>query len=72
MITNKLFEYFPHSNNPTTSEHIARVVLLWVNNHFNDFESNLKLYEFLEKFNDHLQHHPTDVKSYNLFIVQQF
>ncbi|CAF1173023.1 unnamed protein product [Rotaria sordida] len=56
-ITNKLLENFHNTNNSTSSEHIARIVLSWVNNHFNDFESNSKLYEFLEKFDDFLQHH---------------
>jgi hypothetical protein len=44
-------------------EHIARVVLSWVNNHYNDFESNTKLYEFLEIFDERLQNHETEVKS---------
>jgi hypothetical protein len=50
------------------------VILSWVNNHYNDFESNTKLSEFLEKFDDYLQHHETEVKTkkillyFNLFI----
>ncbi|CAF0850292.1 unnamed protein product [Rotaria sp. Silwood1] len=57
IITNKLLENFHNTNNSTSPEHIARIVLSWVNNHYNDFESNTKLYEFLEKFHDCLQHH---------------
>ncbi|CAF5097521.1 unnamed protein product [Rotaria magnacalcarata] len=56
IIANKLFDYLLDSNDPTSSEHIARVVLSWVNNHYSDFESNPKLSEFLEKFDDYLQH----------------
>ena len=29
---------------------VTRVVLLWVNNHFNDFETETAMAEFLEKF----------------------
>ena len=57
IITTKLFENI-HSN---SYEHIARVILLWVNNHYNDFESNSKLNEFLEQFDDYLQHHEIEV-----------
>lgn len=31
-------------------DRITRVVLLWVNNHFVDFETNTKMMDFLEKF----------------------
>ncbi|CAF3043862.1 unnamed protein product [Rotaria sp. Silwood2] len=57
IVTNKLLEYFDQCKNSITCEHIARVVLSWVNNHFNDFETNIKLYEFLEIFDDRLQNH---------------
>ena len=33
---------------------VTRVVLLWVNNHFNDFETEPKMCEFLEKFEHYL------------------
>lgn len=29
---------------------VTRIVLLWVNNHFNDFEGNPSMTEFLEDF----------------------
>lgn len=29
---------------------VTRVVLLWVNNHFTDFETDPDMMEFLEKF----------------------
>lgn len=31
-------------------ERVARVIILWVNNHFTDFETDHKMMEFLEKF----------------------
>jgi Rap guanine nucleotide exchange factor 2 len=61
IITNKLLDSFHKNINSNSSEHIARVILSWVNNHYNDFESNNKLNEFLEKFDEYLQHHSTEV-----------
>lgn len=61
-ITEKLLQYFDDNINSMSCEHIARVVLSWVNNHYNDFETNTKLYEFLETFDDRLQNHETEVK----------
>ena len=34
---------------------VTRVVLLWVNNYYNDFESNPDMIEFLEAFEDFLE-----------------
>jgi len=62
IITNKLFDYLNKNINSTSCEHIARIILSWVNNHYNDFESNTKLNEFLEKFDEYLQNHETEVK----------
>ncbi len=61
-ITNKLLEFFDENIHSMSCEHIARVVLSWVNNHYNDFETNTKLYEFLEIFDDRLQNHETEVR----------
>ncbi|CDW53166.1 rap guanine nucleotide exchange factor 2 [Trichuris trichiura] len=36
-------------------EKVARLVLLWVNNHFNDFESSPKMMSLLEKFEASLE-----------------
>jgi hypothetical protein len=47
-------------------EHIARIVLAWVNNHYNDFETNTKLYEFLEIFDDRLQNHENEVNEIDI------
>ena len=63
-ITKKLFEIFNNNGDFICSEHITRVILTWVNNHYNDFESNQKLHEFLETFDEHLQNHATEVNSY--------
>ena len=38
---------------------LSRVVLLWVNDHFNDFETNADLCEFLEKFEDLMEQEVT-------------
>ncbi|XP_074649386.1 rap guanine nucleotide exchange factor 6-like isoform X2 [Tubulanus polymorphus] len=46
-VANKLQIWF---NDPNLRDRVTRVVLLWVNEHFNDFESNPELGEFLEKF----------------------
>ncbi|CAF0898116.1 unnamed protein product [Didymodactylos carnosus] len=56
-ITQKLLEWF---ESPQHSEKVARVVLSWVNNHFNDFESDPRLSEFLEIFDERLQHYETE------------
>uniref|UniRef100_M4A1C4 Rap guanine nucleotide exchange factor 6 n=1 Tax=Xiphophorus maculatus TaxID=8083 RepID=M4A1C4_XIPMA len=34
---------------------VTRIVLLWVNNHFNDFEGDLAMTRFLEEFEKHLE-----------------
>lgn len=34
---------------------VTRIVLLWVNNHFNDFEGNMAMTHFLEDFEKHLE-----------------
>ncbi|CAF0742965.1 unnamed protein product [Didymodactylos carnosus] len=57
LITNKLLEWFELSQH---REKVARIVLSWVNNHFNDFESNPKLSEFLEIFDERLQHYESE------------
>lgn len=36
-------------------ERVARVIILWVNNHFTDFETDSKMMEFLEKFEKSLE-----------------
>ena len=37
-------------NDPTVRDKVTRVVLLWVNNHFTDFETDPCMMEFLETF----------------------
>jgi Rap guanine nucleotide exchange factor 2 len=61
LISDKLLNVFNENTNFNACEHIARVILCWVNNHYTDFESNGKLGDFLEMFDGHLQNHETEV-----------
>lgn len=51
-IADKLIKWF---QNDSYRERITRVVLLWVNNHFNDFESDMDMTEFLQAFESALE-----------------
>ncbi|XP_060791811.1 rap guanine nucleotide exchange factor 6 isoform X3 [Neoarius graeffei] len=46
-VCNKLLEWFKVDSLRDT---VTRIVLLWVNNHFNDFEGNPSMTQFLEDF----------------------
>ncbi|XP_053504654.1 rap guanine nucleotide exchange factor 6 isoform X1 [Ictalurus furcatus] len=46
-VGNKLLEWFKMDN---LRDPVTRIVLLWVNNHFNDFEGNPSMTQFLEDF----------------------
>ncbi|KAM9450880.1 rap guanine nucleotide exchange factor 6 isoform 2-T3 [Clarias gariepinus] len=46
-VSTKLLEWFKVDNLRDT---VTRIVLLWVNNHFNDFEGNPSMTQFLEDF----------------------
>ncbi|KAJ4929513.1 hypothetical protein JOQ06_018537 [Pogonophryne albipinna] len=48
----KLLEWFYMDNLRDT---VTRIVLLWVNNHFNDFEGDPAMTRFLEDFERHLE-----------------
>ncbi|XP_039769747.1 rap guanine nucleotide exchange factor 2 isoform X9 [Ornithorhynchus anatinus] len=48
----KLLEWF---NDPSLRDKVTRVVLLWVNNHFNDFEGDPAMTQFLEEFENNLE-----------------
>ncbi|XP_062392031.1 rap guanine nucleotide exchange factor 6 isoform X2 [Sardina pilchardus] len=48
----KLLEWFKMD---TLRDTVTRIVLLWVNNHFNDFEGNPEMTHFLEDFEKHLE-----------------
>ncbi|XP_053111180.1 rap guanine nucleotide exchange factor 2 isoform X5 [Hemicordylus capensis] len=48
----KLLEWF---NDPSLRDKVTRVVLLWVNNHFNDFEGDPAMTHFLEEFENNLE-----------------
>uniref|UniRef100_A0A0P6DK24 Rap guanine nucleotide exchange factor n=1 Tax=Daphnia magna TaxID=35525 RepID=A0A0P6DK24_9CRUS len=47
IVCSQLLECF---NDPTVRDKVTRVVLLWVNNHFTDFETDPCMMEFLETF----------------------
>ncbi|XP_063217112.1 rap guanine nucleotide exchange factor 2-like isoform X2 [Bacillus rossius redtenbacheri] len=46
-VTNQLQKWF---SEPSIRDRVARVVLLWVRNHLNDFEANPEMMAFLETF----------------------
>ncbi|KAJ6667961.1 hypothetical protein lerEdw1_016282 [Lerista edwardsae] len=48
----KLLEWFQVDS---LRDKVTRVVLLWVNNHFNDFEGDTAMTRFLEEFEKHLE-----------------
>uniref|UniRef100_A0AAY4EEW3 Rap guanine nucleotide exchange factor (GEF) 6 n=1 Tax=Denticeps clupeoides TaxID=299321 RepID=A0AAY4EEW3_9TELE len=48
----KLLEWF---NADSLRDAVTRIVLLWVNNHFNDFEGDPEMTQFLEDFEKHLE-----------------
>ncbi|VDK71703.1 unnamed protein product, partial [Onchocerca ochengi] len=52
MIFEKLMHWFAESN---LRDKIARIVLLWVNNHFNDFECNSEMMQLLDRFEQALE-----------------
>lgn len=51
-VTKQLLEWFKDS---TVKDRVTRVVLLWVNNHFTDFETDPNMMEFLENFEQELE-----------------
>ncbi|XP_033869637.3 rap guanine nucleotide exchange factor 2-like isoform X2 [Acipenser ruthenus] len=52
IVGKKLLEWF---NDPSLRDKVTRVVLLWVNNHFNDFEGDPAMTHFLEEFENNLE-----------------
>ncbi|XP_071455604.1 rap guanine nucleotide exchange factor 2 [Hetaerina americana] len=46
-VASQLLEWF---NDPGVKDRVTRVVLLWVNNHFTDFETDPAMMAFLEEF----------------------
>ncbi|XP_033230678.1 rap guanine nucleotide exchange factor 6-like isoform X1 [Belonocnema kinseyi] len=52
LVANQLLEWFEQ---PQVRDCVARVVLLWVNNHFTDFETDPAMMEFLEAFETGLE-----------------
>ena len=51
-VANKLLEWF---ETVTIRDRVARVILLWVNNHFIDFETDTDMMDFLDRFEQQLQ-----------------
>ncbi|CAB1456373.1 unnamed protein product [Pleuronectes platessa] len=52
VVGKKLLEWF---HDPSLRDKVTRVVLLWVNNHFNDFEGDAAMTHFLEEFESNLE-----------------
>lgn len=52
LVASQLLEWFDQAQ---VRDRVARVVLLWVNNHFTDFETDPSMMEFLEAFEDGLE-----------------
>ena len=52
MVANQLLEWF---QDPLLRDKVTRVLLLWVNNHFTDFETEPSMMEFLERFEAELE-----------------
>ncbi|XP_063910805.1 rap guanine nucleotide exchange factor 6 isoform X7 [Zophobas morio] len=51
-VANQLLEWF---KDPDVRDRVTRVVLLWVNNHFTDFETDPDMIDFLETFEQGLE-----------------
>lgn len=54
IVSDKLLAWFLN-NSFEIKQKVYRIVLLWIQNHFNDFEMNRQLYEFLEEFQEILR-----------------
>ena len=52
VVANQLLEWF---QDPVLRDRVTRVLLLWVNNHFTDFETEPSMMEFLERFEAELE-----------------
>ncbi|KAK3863195.1 hypothetical protein Pcinc_031004 [Petrolisthes cinctipes] len=52
VVANKLLQWF---EDPSLRDRVTRVVLLWVNNHFTDFEMDPNMMNFLEQFEEGLE-----------------
>ncbi|RNA24093.1 rap guanine nucleotide exchange factor 2-like isoform X6, partial [Brachionus plicatilis] len=53
-VSNKLSHYFDSSAHVAVKKKVYRIVLEWVTNHFNDFEKNGPLSEFVDAFQEQL------------------
>uniref|UniRef100_T1J310 Rap guanine nucleotide exchange factor 2 n=1 Tax=Strigamia maritima TaxID=126957 RepID=T1J310_STRMM len=57
-VANQLLRWF---NDPNLRDRVTRVVLLWVNNHFTDFEMDPEMMDFLEQFEAGLEREVSDL-----------
>nr|XP_018902577.1 PREDICTED: rap guanine nucleotide exchange factor 2 isoform X3 [Bemisia tabaci] len=57
LVANQLLQWFEEQS---ARDRVTRVVLLWVNNHFTDFETDPIMMEFLEKFEAGLESESMD------------
>ncbi|WAQ95760.1 RPGF6-like protein [Mya arenaria] len=62
-LTARLLEWF---GDPKLRAKVTRVVLLWVNDHFNDFETNADMSEFLEHFEELMEEEILEVNGQNM------
>lgn len=49
---NAIFRNNNQTNQSVVKKKVYRIVLEWITNHFNDFETNKSLYEFVERFQE--------------------
>ncbi|VDP91844.1 unnamed protein product [Echinostoma caproni] len=49
-IVDRLLSWHLHS--PKLRARVNRIILLWVHNHFNDFEDSVEMMRFVEKFDE--------------------
>ena len=52
VVADQLLDWFA---DPLLRDKVTRVILLWVNNHFTDFETDPKMMDFLERFEAELE-----------------
>ena len=62
VVFERLLEWFAEGG--AQRDRVARLVLLWVNNHFNDFETDASMTELMDKFELALQ---TEVQTFYFF-----
>lgn len=51
-VVDRLLSWHMHSAAPSLRRRVRRIVLLWVHNHFNDFEESPEMMRFVERFDE--------------------